>query len=68
MATTLYTVKSQAVCTFQFMCKHIKLKHAMFPKLWVLQSFNTVTVTFSFTQSMGNRGTVLFNRPLRISY
>jgi len=25
--------KSQATCTFQFMCKHTELKHAIFPKL-----------------------------------
>jgi len=32
------------------MCKHIKLKHAIFPKLWPLQMFKTAKVTFSFIQ------------------
>ena len=30
-----YKVK-QATCAFQFVCKHTELKHAIFPKLWLL--------------------------------
>jgi len=44
-----YKIK-QAECAFQFECKHIELKHAIFPELWVLQRFKTATVTFSLTQ------------------
>jgi len=29
--------KSRAMCTFEFMCKHAQLKHALFLELWVLQ-------------------------------
>jgi len=43
--------KSQTAWTFQVMCKHTELKHAIFPKLWVLQRFKTAKVTFSLTKS-----------------
>jgi len=34
-------MKPQAVCAFQFMYKHDELKQAIYPKLWVLQSFES---------------------------
>ena len=42
--------KSQDACTFQFMCKHTELKHAIYPTLWVLERFKTAKVTFSLTE------------------
>jgi len=47
----LIMFKSQAVCIFQFLCKHSVLKHATFYKLWVLQRFKTAKVTVSLTLS-----------------
>jgi len=42
--------KLQAVCAFQFTCKHTLAKHTIFPELWVLQKFKKAKVTFSLIQ------------------
>jgi len=50
LATPLCAVIKQAVCAFQFVCKHVELKHiATFPQLWVFQRFKTAKVTFGLT-------------------
>jgi len=47
--------KSQDACAFRFMCKHIELKHAVFPELWVLCRFKIANVTFTSLKVIGNR-------------
>jgi len=56
----------QASCAFQFVCKHIELKQAIFLELWVLQRFKTAKVTFSITQ--GHAIDRPYNRPHMTSY
>jgi len=45
------------MCAFQFVCKHIELKHAIFPELYVLQRFKQQKWPTTSLKVIGNCAT-----------